>query len=101
MSAAHTPGTWIVKPWSAHDQDGALDACGFQVVAADGLEEVGIFSSATEGATEHETADLHLIAAAPDMLAVLLKLRRGDLHQRVRHLYDEAQAAIAKAGGSK
>lgn len=35
--------------------------------------------------------------AAPAMLAVLKKLRRGDLHQRVRHLYDEAQAAIKAA----
>lgn len=45
-------------------------------------------------------ANASLIAAAPEMLAVLLKLRRGDLHQRVRPLYDEAQAAIAKATGS-
>ena len=39
--------------------------------------------------------------AADDLLAVVMKLRRGDLHQRVRHLWDEAQAAIVKATGAK
>jgi len=49
--------------------------------------------------SEQTAADAAVIAAAIDMLAVLLKLRRGDLHQRVRPLWDEAQAAIAKANG--
>lgn len=45
-------------------------------------------------------ANARAIAALPDLVAVVKKLRRGDLHQRVRHLYDEAQLALAKATGA-
>jgi hypothetical protein len=49
----------------------------------------------------NDGSNARLIEAAPAMLELLQKLRRGDLHQRVRPLYDAAQAVIAQATGSK
>lgn len=88
MSAKHTPGPWS---WNlVRVQRAITDAQGGPVAYVHG-----------EGVSEAESeANASLISASPDMLAVLLKLRRGDLHQRVRPLYDEAIAAIAKATGA-
>jgi hypothetical protein len=88
MSAKHTPGPWQINQFDAE-----------QVCDADG-ENRGCGAIATLHGTRAEiNANARLIAAAPELLAVLMKLRRGDLHQRVRPLFDEAQAAIAKAMG--
>lgn len=94
MSAAHTPGPWeyFYKPkYDEHHVSLPLPGQTMRLALfVDGCP------------SERPEADARLIAAAPEMLAVLLKLRRGDLHQRVRPLYDEAQAVIAKAtGGAK
>lgn len=90
MSAAqHTPAPWLP------------DATKAQVVVPGVDAPICALLWPTELRTEDETlANAFLIAAAPEMLAVLQKLRRGDLHQRVRPIYDEAQAAIAKATGA-
>lgn len=89
MSAKHTPG-----PWFNTSQD---DTPMGEVMDQPLDSGVSLHISVSG---PNAKADVRLIAAAPDMLAVLLKLRRGDLHQRVRPLYDEVQAAIAKATGS-
>lgn len=91
MSAQHTPGFW---------------ATDFGVTRVEVFDEGGRIIATLPRDAEYgrphamTAANARLIAAAPEMLAVLLKLRRGDLHQRVRPLYNEAQAIIAKATGS-
>jgi len=66
MELKHSPGPWSVKDWASHDKDGALEACGAQVVDADGHM---VSACTIEGATETEEANAHLIAAAPELLA--------------------------------
>ncbi len=85
----HTPG-----PWHARGADGYAHVGGGNPV----FKIADVSCGRPERAEDR--ANGRLIAAAPELLAVLLKLRRGDLHQRVRPLWDEAQAAIAKATGS-
>lgn len=41
-------------------------------------------------------AEAQMIIEAPAMLSLLKRIRRGDLHQRVRYLYDEASAVIGR-----
>ena len=106
--SAHTPGDWRVWSWTQRDTDGSIVACGDQVVSRmqDG-SEVGIFTTAMEG---ESLADLHLIAAAPDLLAALQgldeaycragsPLSRSERHEDRMRLI-AARAAIAKATGA-
>lgn len=73
MTAAHTPGDWRVWAWTQREPDGTVVACGHQVVSRlPDDSEVGIFTTATEG---EDVADLHLIAAAPALLAACVKAR--------------------------
>jgi len=100
MSAQPTPGPWMAhgpaKPTSDAPEGGdyCINDGGTNVIA-----EAFFRVSEGAGGTRNAKANALLMAAAPELLAVLLKLRRGDLHQRVRPLWDEAQAAIAKANG--
>lgn len=73
MTAAHTPGDWRVWAWTQREPDGTVIACGHQVVSRlPDDSEVGIFTTATEG---EDVADLHLIAAAPALLAACVNAR--------------------------
>ena len=94
MNTKHTPGPWIA---SLEVEEWGIDSAvwGIATVAA-GAGSTIDYRSGGDGATE---ANARLIAAAPDLLALLQRVRRGDLHQRVRPLYDEIQSAIAKATG--
>lgn len=73
MTGTHTPGDWRVWAWTQREPDGTVVACGHQVVSRlPDDSEVGIFTTATEG---EDTADLHLIAAAPALLAACANAR--------------------------
>lgn len=73
MTTSHTPGDWRVWAWTQREPDGTVVACGHQVVSRlPDDSEVGIFTSATEG---EDVADLHLIAAAPALLAACANAR--------------------------
>jgi hypothetical protein len=74
MELKHTPGPWSLKDWTAHDQHGAIEACGTQVVDANGH----LVSAATvEDPSEGEEANARLIAAAPELLEALKEARRA------------------------
>lgn len=107
----HSEGPWKLENWSSHDQDGALEACGFQVVAAAGH---AISAFITEGATEAEEADASLIAAAPEMLEALevsaafmeiasdWNINEAEINGEMKSTYDWldiVKSAIAKAKG--
>lgn len=66
--SAHSPEPWAVKPWSSYDKDGALSASGYWVADANGWS---IQIMVGENASEHEEADLRVIAAAPTLLMAL------------------------------
>ncbi|AYJ87634.1 hypothetical protein D3Y57_19045 [Sphingomonas paeninsulae] len=94
MSAQHTPGPWRVDDY--HD--------GFEIVGnvarATRFGKKGEWTVASiemdmpDGA---ETANAHLIAAAPDLLAALEALVSSFETHRPKLLWDNARAAIAKA----
>jgi hypothetical protein len=100
MSAKHTPGPWVFLEEGYTEEDGHA---GQPLTVTWRSEDLCSIFSAEDSTViiprEVAIANARLIAAAPELLAVLMKLRRGDLHQRVRPLFDEAQAAIAKATG--
>ncbi len=107
--AKHTPGPWrlskrptlgngIEGPTSrrAYDNDD-----GYRIVAV--AQTCGNFESADDEMA-NERANMHLIAAAPDMLHALVRVRAR--MQRYRQydeeasiVMDEVHAAIAKARG--
>ena len=96
MSTTHTPGPWILQ-------------------TEDNGRFVHVTDSATEGVriamqrtTEEGYANARLIAAAPELLAMLEKLvptppdlGELDLGEEDNALLDEARALIAKAKGVK
>jgi hypothetical protein len=94
--SAHTPG-----PWKAHFEEAYYVTGPDLGRVAMMMNLKGPFGMRGRRSSDESAANCRLIAAAPEMLAVLLKLRRGDLHQRVRPLYNEARAAIAKAIGAE
>lgn len=107
METKHSPSPWSLQDWAAHDQHGAIEVCGSQVVDANGH----MISAATvEGASEAEEANARLIAAAPDMLEALRELDECyceagphlSLEDRQRHrvVLIKARAAVTKAIGS-
>lgn len=94
--ATHTPG-----PWTSQEEDGIL---GPRIVisgAANARGDVRIIASLLLAA-ERPKPDARLIAASPDLLAALIKLRRRvHVIDELNPLHDtdlvEADAAIAKA----
>lgn len=97
MSAPkHTPGPWqvgheSVSKWSAGD-----------VFAADGTNICAVCACPEEMFKPHEIADAHLIAAAPDMLAMLKTvdanfMRMGYAENSLAR--ESVLAVIAKAEG--
>jgi hypothetical protein len=97
VSAQPTPGPWKAIGSKFVNDFAVLDATGKHVIA----ECFSDIRSQGENAMHEAAANARVMAASWAMLAVLQKLRRGDLHQRVRPLYDEAQAAIAAATGER
>lgn len=96
MSATHTPG-----PWSSGGHDGKR--C--ELVASEWGTVAAVWPI---GASDQETANARLIAAAPELLAMLEKLVPAppdlgelDLGEEDNALLDEARALIAKAKGVK
>jgi hypothetical protein len=94
-STKHTQGPWR---YEAPDEVSIKDADGGRVAVCTNLR--GALGMGGRRDPNEVLANARLIAAAPELLEALRKLRRGDLHQRARHLYDEAQTAIAKATGA-
>jgi hypothetical protein len=85
-----TPGPWVVSPFRAQV---ICDKFGRD---GDFLPVAQMLWPTTER-TEAETyANGHLIAAAPDLLEVLLLL---DRHGHTEAVWQQARAAIAKARG--
>lgn len=113
----HTPGPWSLKH-THYEEDG--QRVGYSNVLGHDGDEIGvtIYSTGMDncwGATRR--ADANLIAAAPDLLAALIKLSNEALgtlplnggivspriwqHQlRLIQRAEEARAAIAKATGA-
>ncbi len=88
--AKHTPDSWILRTW---------DNGSWEIVAVDGM--VIASRNSYEDRAVEMAANAHLIAAAPDLLAVVQSaIRCHESHQ----MYDKwslhaARAAVAKAGG--
>ena len=95
----HTPGPWVVKEWEHLDVDGSMAACGYHVVATRGKHDIVISASTIE---DEDESDLHLIAAAPELLEAcqLLVADYEGLNSAIGDdWYRKAKAAIAKAKG--
>jgi hypothetical protein len=82
----HTPGPWH----AAYNGD---DVC---VGTDDDTFVAMTLPCGADVATERDYANARLVAAAPDMLAVLLRVRDGSL-RRGTELHAAIEAAIAKA----
>ena len=99
----HTPGPWVVKEWQHLDTDGSVAACGSHVTAKRGKHDIVISASTIE---DEDESDLHLIAAAPDLLEEpvitvgalkeICVVRQVPLPESAIR---RAEAAIAKAKG--
>lgn len=101
--AEHTPGPWSLGPTAGIGQRGQLyivDADGVRVAdcEAEKISERRFARSMAEDA-----ANARLIAAAPDLLAVLEDIAYGCGHERC-HAYPwirAARAAVKKATGEQ
>lgn len=81
----HTPGPWLV------DMDANIMAGELRIGYVTGESESGDFTVADE-------ANARLIAAAPDMLAILQRLLELNRDGRVMaRCWGEAEAAVSKA----
>ena len=90
MTTQHTPG-----PWTAAIQTGARDT--HIISAPQGAYRIAEMTHPDRIAASVRDADARLIAAAPDLLAVLQRcVRFGGLFP---DLETEARAAIARATG--
>lgn len=93
--STHTPGPWRVAPSVAFR--GSLDI--------DGPVGHGHVASTYCLPTDEECANARLIAAAPDLLAALVRLREWVRHPgrddspENEAVIDQAEAAIARAKG--
>jgi hypothetical protein len=95
-------GGWTPGPWTTN-----AIARGRIIgdASTPGAEKIQINNSNSTVATVYRPKDAHLVAAAPDMAAVLEKLVRGfetdDMHNP--DTWEAARAALAKArkGGGK
>lgn len=85
--SAHTPGPWRVTAGRIIVQD-----AGVIIGSAAGHPNSGFYPTEEEG-----VANARLIAAAPDLLAVLQKIR--DYHVN-HHVLFEIDAVIARATGA-
>ena len=87
---SHTPGPWHVIPhpeWTG----------GMSRIAREADEPWGNFGEIAYAAPN----DAHLIAAAPDLLAVVTRLLGDDWRRMFsRHVLEAMTAAVAKAAGS-
>ena len=100
MTTQHTPGPWRVDV--AQDRDGTIHSVDVREAA------YGLFVAAVEAHTEEHAdvmANARLIAAAPELLAVLKRMVL-DCERTVElecvhgsQVVDDAIAAIAKAEG--
>jgi type VI protein secretion system component VasF len=96
MNGKHTPGPWLV----ADDRpDGDLDI-------VESGESLRVATVDDEGTSDAQAlADAHLIAAAPDLAEVAMKLVRAWAHRNeagclavIAEATNEARAALAAAG---
>ena len=89
----HTPGPWIaVGPWVEHPNDDMPDIC---------VCDPSVFHH-TGRNYEEQHANARLIAAAPELLAAVIKL--NTILKGMGPLYktpDDVLSAIAKAGGAE
>lgn len=86
----HTPG-----PWVTFRLDGE-----FSIIPAGRPGDIAIIEYDHPEGCEQASADAYLIAAAPDMLA-LLKLALGDAeHVLSQKFWDDVRAVVGKAEGS-
>jgi hypothetical protein len=94
----HTPGPWTVEEYG-DDETPAL------VIHRDSESRVCFMATpGSHGDPAMIEANAHLIAAAPDMLAALKSVAGAtidDLHDGCSPLWEEVEAAIAKAEGSE
>lgn len=99
MSAAkHTPGPWTSYPCNLEKYSRVITAKGAMVQIAMTKEVYG--DRMTYGPGEETTANARLIAAAPDLLALLVELVDIEGPMPGTSAWgDKARAAIAKATG--
>lgn len=67
----HTPGPWVVEEWDVREPDGCVINGGLQVVAIKNGAKCSIYAATEDGDGDEMEANLHLIAAAPELLAAL------------------------------
>ena len=91
--SAHTPGPWSVFTDNREDMGGLVYVAGYNIIAPGQtiVGEEGICSS------RNGKANAHLIAAAPDLLAICERIH-DELTLR-SELHEQLSAAIAKAKG--
>ena len=90
MAATHTPGPWEVRPF-------VNDASEFARVGF--MPHATVYNPASEPMCEEDTSNARLIAAAPDLLAVLRRVdSQCDLPDGLRA--DVADAIATAAGNS-
>lgn len=101
MTTKHTPGPWSINDWTQANTDIAIGAVGTPLIARVMLRDVSI---------NEQKANAHLISAAPELHAELLKLaddlrshtkdRLGATAETLAVWESRVLAAIAKATGS-
>ena len=94
MSAQHTPGPWSINEWPQATTDIAIGVIGTPLIAKVPLRDVSI---------NEQKANARLIAAAPDLLAVVEELEESadywSEYDVPLGIVDRLRAAIAKATG--
>jgi hypothetical protein len=104
----HTPGPWKIDMTTMFDCN--YSRASAAIVGANGAPVVLFDPSEGEykQALDPDSADAHLISAAPDLLDALDLLLRYSLSHPIHtdqsqfgNVYDKARAAIAKARGEK
>ncbi len=92
MSAQHTPGPWSIVPYGDGDSLVIHDARGDWRVCF-------MATPGKLGSIERIEANAHLIAAAPDLLAVLQDAVANNMLVEGSNWWGRVFAAIAKATG--
>jgi len=98
MSSAkhtHTPGPWAwdergceLRPVEARPDVSAVHT----IISTDGSGCVGYLGAANEDVLAEDTANLHLIAAAPELLEALLALLAADRRPAQEQGWDVVEA---------
>lgn len=99
MSTQHTPGPWFLVGNEIHDREAKYDASGARTGSTpNSIASVHIYPQ-TPISKGSQEANARLIAAAPELLAALIKAvsRQGFTNEELF----EARAAIAKAKGQQ